>query len=146
MMLKDNMIMFRNLKGFSQEEIAEKIGISRQAYSKWEKGVTVPDVERCALLADVYGVTVDELLKLETPKEGAVISPGPNGKHIFGTVTMNEKGQIVIPKIARDVMELQAGERLVVLGDEHEGIALIKAEIFERNAQKSLELAKKQLL
>lgn len=38
-MLKDNLIMLRNMFGMSQEEIAEKIGISRQAYAKWEKGV-----------------------------------------------------------------------------------------------------------
>ena len=40
--------------GYSQEEVAEKIGISRQAYSKWEKGTTIPDVEKCAALADLY--------------------------------------------------------------------------------------------
>lgn len=37
-MLKENLIMLRKLKGFSQEEIAEKIDISRQAYGKWESG------------------------------------------------------------------------------------------------------------
>lgn len=37
-MLSDNLILLRTLKGYSQEEIAEKIGISRQAYAKWEKG------------------------------------------------------------------------------------------------------------
>lgn len=41
-MLKENLIMLRNAHGFSQEEIAGKIGISRQAYAKWESGATVP--------------------------------------------------------------------------------------------------------
>lgn len=144
-MLKDNLIMLRNLAGFSQEEVAEKIGISRQAYAKWEKGLTIPDVEKCAALAKLYDVTVDTLLKLEPLGDDKVCSPGPNGKHIFGTVTMNEKGQIVIPKLARDVMQLQAGERLVVLGDEKEGIALIKVELFERNIEQAIGLAKLQL-
>ena len=44
------------IRSHSQEEIAEKISISRQAYAKWESGVTIPDVEKCSLLADVYGV------------------------------------------------------------------------------------------
>ena len=57
-MLKENLIMLRNTHGFSQERIAEKIGISRQAYAKWESGATVPDIEKCSLLADVYGVSV----------------------------------------------------------------------------------------
>jgi len=51
-MLKDNLIMLRNVHGFSQEELSEKIGISRQAYAKWEAGVTVPDVVRCMKLAE----------------------------------------------------------------------------------------------
>lgn len=57
-MLRDNLIMLRNLNGFSQEEIAERIGISRQAYAKWESGKTVPDIEKCSLLAEAYGVTM----------------------------------------------------------------------------------------
>ena len=60
-MLKDNLIMLRNMVGFSQEEVAEKVGISRQAYAKWEKGITIPDVESCAILAELYGVSVDAL-------------------------------------------------------------------------------------
>ena len=64
-MLKDNLVMLRRLHGFSQEELAEKIGISRQAYAKWESGATVPDVEKCGLLAEVYGTTIDGLIKTE---------------------------------------------------------------------------------
>lgn len=45
------------LEQLSQEEVAEKIGISRQAYAKWEKGET-PDVERYQKLAELYGVTI----------------------------------------------------------------------------------------
>ena len=62
-MLKGNLIMLRKLKGFSQEEIAEKIDISRQAYGKWESGETIPDIEKCALLAEVYGITIDSLIR-----------------------------------------------------------------------------------
>lgn len=144
-MLKDNLIMLRNMVGFSQEEVAEKVGISRQAYAKWEKGITVPDVESCGILAELYGVSIDSLLKDNIGFDGQVVSPGPRGKHIFGTVTMNEKGQIVIPKLARDIMKLKSGERLIVLGDENEGLALVKAELFEINVQKAIEMAKLKL-
>lgn len=144
-MLKDNLVMLRNKVGFSQEEVAEKLGISRQAYAKWEKGVTIPDVESCGILAELYGVTVDSLLKANVSYDGQVVTPGPAGKHIFGTVTMNEKGQIVIPKLARDIMKLKSGERLIVLGDENEGLALVKAEMFEINVQKAIEMSKMKL-
>lgn len=61
-MLKDNLVILRKLNNYSQEQIAEKIGISRQAYGKWESGESVPDIERCALLANIYGVTIDSLV------------------------------------------------------------------------------------
>ena len=65
-MLKENLVILRNIHGYSQEESAEKINISRQAYAKWETGATVPDIEKCSLLAAVYGVTIDSLIKTET--------------------------------------------------------------------------------
>ena len=83
-MLKDNLVMLRNTLGLSQEEVAEKIGISRQAYAKWEKGVTIPDVEKCNALAKIYGVTVDGLLNFEPVIGVENVTPGPGGKHIFG--------------------------------------------------------------
>lgn len=129
-MLKDNLIMLRNMHGYSQEEIAEKIGISRQAYGKWESGATIPDIEKCSCLAKVYGVTIDSLVKTETADGIGMIPPAPKGKNIWGSVTINERGQIVIPKAARDKFGLTGGQRLIVLSDE-EGIALIPAEIFE---------------
>ena len=63
-MLNDNLIMLRKINGYSQEEIAEKVGISRQAYAKWEKGLTIPDVEKCGLLAELYETTIDALVNL----------------------------------------------------------------------------------
>ena len=54
----------------------------------------------------------------------------PKGKHIFGVVTVGEKGQIVIPAKARKLFQISAGDQMVVLGDENQGIALIKTEYF----------------
>jgi len=142
-MLKDNLIMLRNLHGYSQEEIAEKIGISRQAYAKWESGATIPDIEKCSRLAQMYGITIDSLVKTETADGIGVIPPAPKGKNIWGSVSINERGQIVIPKAARDKFGLTAGQRLIVLSDE-EGIALIPAEIFEARMKDVIEAAMKR--
>jgi AbrB family looped-hinge helix DNA binding protein len=138
-MLKDNLVMLRNIHGFSQEAISEKIGISRQAYAKWESGATVPDVEKCALLAEVYGTTVDGLLKTEREDNLGMIPPAPKGKNIWGSVVVNDRGQIVIPKGARDRFGLTGGQRLIVLSDEH-GIALIPDKTFEAGMKRALEL------
>lgn len=139
-MLRDNLIMMRNMYGMSQEEIAEKIGISRQAYSKWESGDTVPDVEKCKRLADLYNVTIDGLLKTTNEDNIGTIPPAPKGKNIWGSVTINERGQLVIPKAAREKFGLSGGERLIVLSDE-EGIALVRAEVFEAKMRKAMEYA-----
>lgn len=138
-MLKDNLVMLRNLHGWSQEEIAEKIGISRQAYAKWERGTTVPDIEKCRLLAEVYGTTLDNLVSTGTVEGIGTFPPPPKGKSIWGSVIVNERGQIVIPKGARDRYGFTEGRRLVVLGDET-GIALVRAEILEAGIKEALEL------
>lgn len=131
-MLKENISMLRSVNGYSQEEVAEKIGISRQAYAKWEKGETVPDVERCQRLAELYGVTIDSLLNFSGKLGTTSLTPGPKGKHIFGTTKINDRGQVVIPKKARELFDIKDGDALVVLGDEAEGIAIIKADAFEK--------------
>ena len=139
-MLKENLVMLRNIHGFSQEEIAERINISRQAYAKWESGATVPDIEKCGMLAAVYGVTIDSLVKTETVEGIGSIPPAPKGKSIWGSVTINDRGQIVIPKGARDKFGLTGGTRLIVLSDE-EGIALLSAEEFENKMKMAMEYA-----
>lgn len=50
----------------------------------------------------------------------------PKGKHIFGVVKVGDKGQIVIPAKARKIFDIQPGDNLIVLGDEGQGIAIIK--------------------
>lgn len=52
------------MHGFSQEELAEKIGVSRQTLSKYETGESLPDIERCKLLAEVLDVSLDDLVRL----------------------------------------------------------------------------------
>ena len=139
-MLKDNLVMLRHLHGYSQEEIAEKINISRQAYAKWESGATVPDIEKCSRLASVYNVSIDSLVNSAAAESFQTTALTPKGKNIWGSVTVNDRGQIVIPKGAREKFGLTGGQRLIVLSDE-EGIALVAAEKFEAHIQEILELA-----
>jgi AbrB family looped-hinge helix DNA binding protein len=138
-MLRDNLLTLRSLYGYSQEEIAEKIGISRQAYAKWESGATIPDIEKCQRLAQVYGVSIDSLVKTETVEGLGTIPPAPKGKNIWGSVTINERGQLVIPKAARDRFGLTGGQRLIILSEDGEGLALIPAEIFEERMKAAVD-------
>ena len=61
-MFKDNLVELRKIHDMSQEELADKIGVSRQTLSKYETGESLPDIEKCKLIADVFGVSIDDLL------------------------------------------------------------------------------------
>ncbi len=56
------------------------------------------------------------------------------GQHIFGTVKVGEKGQIVIPKEARRIFGIKPGDTLLVLGDEAQGLAVVKADVMQELA------------
>lgn len=144
-MLQENLIMLRSLAGKTQEDIAEVIGISRQAYAKWERSETIPDIEKCGRLAEFYGVTMDSLIKDDVQLEGQKMAPAPKGKHMWGVVTVNDRGQIVILKEARETFGLVNGSRLVVLGDDNEGIALVKAEQFEEKLSMAMSVLSKDI-
>lgn len=144
-MLSDNLIMLRNVHGLSQEDVAGKINISRQAYSKWESGKTIPDIEKCGKLAELYGVTIDSLIKTEQLDDGRVVLPASKGKNIWGSVTINERGQVVIPKAAREQFHLVAGQRLILLSEDGEGYALVPAEIFEKKMEDMTKFASTKL-
>lgn len=116
----NNLKIFRKQNGFTQEQIAEKLNVTRQAVAKWERGETVPDIENCIALADIYGTTVDMLVR----NLGAENSD--DKKHIFGFSKMNDKGQITLPKKCREVFGLNPGDAILVLGDENKGIALVR--------------------
>ena len=126
-----NLATLRQLNKYSQEDVAERIGVSRQAVAKWETGESIPDIVNCDALAQLYNVELSDLIHHSQEETGVNIPP--KGKHIFGTVRVGERGQIVLPKQARDVFKIKSGDRLIVLGDEspdHPGIALMKEEFF----------------
>ena len=129
-MFGKNLIQLRKMRQLTQETLAEKIGVTRQAVAKWEAGNTVPDLQTGRRLAEVLNVTLDELVSFETENQLGLMMP-PKGKHFFGIVTVGEKGQIIIPARARRLFDISPGDQMVVLGDENqEGLAVIKADSF----------------
>ena len=134
-MFRDNLVQMRKLRRLTQEDIAEKVGVTRQAVAKWEAGETVPDLDKCKMLAEILGVSLDDLANYEPDKNLGLGVP-PKGKHLFGVVTVGDKGQIVIPAKARKLFDISPGDQMVILGDETQGLALIKSENFLRNTQK----------
>jgi AbrB family looped-hinge helix DNA binding protein len=127
-MFKDNLVYLRKMKGMSQENLAARLDITRQTLSKWELGEASPDLEKSKMLADIFEVSLDDLVSYDASSEGLPVPP--KGKYIFGLVKVGEKGQIVIPAKARKIFDISQGDEFVVLGDENSGLALIKAEAF----------------
>ena len=112
----------------TQEELASKLNITRQTLSKWETGESLPDIEKSMQLAELFDISLDELVS--TNQTFPNLPLAPKGKHAFGIVTVGEKGQIVIPAKARKIFDIHAGDSLVVLGDEAQGIAIVKEQHF----------------
>ena len=138
--IANNLRSLRNRNNWSLEYVAERLEVSRQAVAKWENGDSLPDVMKCAALASLYDVTLTDLIRHNEETEGIPI--GPAGKHIFGIVPVGARGQIVLPKKARDLLNIETGDTLIVLGDTNPastGIALIDSEAFMRMTGNMME-------
>ena len=137
-MISDNISSLRKKKGLSQEALADRIGVSRQTVAKWESGESAPDVVHCDAMAEVFDVTLDALVH-EDLEAGAP----PQGRYVFGTVTVGDKGQIVIPVKARRIFNIKPGDDLMVLGADNQGLALMPADLF-LEAARILEQSRSQ--
>ena len=139
-MIHENIQFFRREKGLTQEALAELVGVSRQTIAKWEAGESTPDLELAGRLAQALDASLDELINAPMPTVAENLHP--QGKHIFGLVTVGDKGQIVIPVKARRMFGITPGTQLLVLGDENQGLALMDSRFFLlageviRNAEK----------
>lgn len=128
-MLCENLYTLRKGRKLSQEQVAEAVGVTRQAVAKWECGEALPDLTNTIALAQLYDITLDELVHFDSAAAGG-LPVVPGGKYMFGTVTVGEKGQIVIPVKARKIFGIKPGDSLVVLGDIQQGLALVDAQVF----------------
>ena len=127
-MIGKNLQKLRKQKSLTQEALAEAVGVARQTIAKWEAEESTPDLESSGRLASALEVTLDDLVN--APEYELDSRPGMRGKHMFGVVTVGDKGQIVIPVRARRVFNIRPGDQLMVLGDENSGIALMDAKFF----------------
>ena len=134
-MIFQNIALLRRRAGLSQEALGERLGVTRQTVAKWENGESVPDVLHADRLAELFEVSLDELVHASAAEGG----PPPKGKYLFGTVTVGDKGQIVIPVRARRSFGIRPGDDLVLVGDIERGLALLKADFFAEAAQRMQE-------
>ncbi|MDE7208921.1 MAG: helix-turn-helix domain-containing protein [Clostridia bacterium] len=86
MTFNEKLTRLRKTSGMSQEELAEKVSVSRQAISKWELGDAIPDTDKVIALSKIFNVTIDYLLKdeLENPTATVIMCEKPD-KNIFAS-------------------------------------------------------------
>ena len=73
MNIADRIQYLRKQKGYSQEELADKVGVSRQAVSKWESEQSTPDLEKVIAMSELFEVTTDYILKGIEPDRKSVV-------------------------------------------------------------------------
>ena len=94
------------------------------------KRESTPDLHNSMKIADLFGVTLDALVNHNSEEMGVDIPP--KGQHFFGTATVGERGQIVIPKKAREIFRINPGDSIVIIGDEDRGLALAPEKMIKR--------------
>ena len=79
MTFSDKLIALRRKAGWSQEELAERLNVSRQSVSKWESAQSMPDIDKIVQMSSLFGVTTDYLLKdgRDDPQPAAAETPSP---------------------------------------------------------------------
>ena len=130
-MLDANIRWLRKQDNLSQEDFAERFGVSRQSVAKWESGESTPDLQKCREIAQFYDITIDTLICVSL--DGVEVNANTTeGKYIFGMVKMEQDGRVTLPEYAREVFGLKPGDRLMVMGDTAKGgIALAKVSLGE---------------
>ena len=71
-MFSDNLVELRKINNMTQEELAEKIGVSRQTLSKYETGESLPDIEKSMMIANTFGVSLDDLMNFRKDDEDSL--------------------------------------------------------------------------
>ncbi len=121
-----NLKKLRKTARLTQEQVAEKLNVSRQSVAKWESGDTLPDIDNCIMLAKLYNVTIDDLIGYAKDEK----NDAPSGKHMFGVVKIDSKNRIAIPEKAMKIFDIKAGDKLLLMGDEAQGFAMVKLNNF----------------
>ena len=97
MSLGDKIAELRRQRGWSQENLAERLGVTRQSVSKWESGASVPDLDKIIGLSELFGVTTDYLIKCEGAAEAAPSEEDPS---------VDQHSRYVTASMAREFIEL----------------------------------------
>lgn len=112
MTFAENVKMLRKQAGMSQEQLAEKLGVSRQAVTKWETGAGIPDIENIMAISMLFDISIDDLLSNERGSKKVVET-----EYLYESITEYD-----IDESKHYDMKLEGAKRLILAGYEGEKI------------------------
>lgn len=127
--IADNLKFLRYRNGYTLENIAEIISVSRQTVSKWETGDSVPDLLNCVKLANLYKVSIDELVNKSLKLVASNDFCEDNGC-ICGVVDISNDCNIQLPEIVMNLFDIKPNDKLLLLADKKQGMAFVKCSRF----------------
>ena len=146
--IADRLVKLRKKYGYSQEELADKLGLSRQAVSKWERAEASPDTDNLICLAKLYGVSLDELLatdedvdtivkeqvkeEKETPKDDRIVinDDGVYLKSKKGSsISITDDGVVCVDKNGKIVKKLPEHKKAMAVIGGIEGVLFLLAAV-----------------
>lgn len=127
--ISENLSLLRQKNQYTLEALAEIISVSRQTIAKWEAGDSFPDIMNCMKLASLYKISLDELVN-KPLKDVMCNDFTTEGDHICGVVNISEEGSIDIPDAVMEMFEMRCGDKVLLLADKKQGIALVKCSQF----------------
>lgn len=114
MILAEKIMLLRKEQGWSQEELAVRLGVSRQSVSKWESMASLPDLDKILKMSELFGVSTDYLLKDEAPQEVGCINGETDEGDTARTVTLEEANGY-LATVRETTPRIAAGVSLCIL-------------------------------
>lgn len=116
MIFADKLIKLRKQQGWSQEELAEKLGVTRQSVSKWESMASIPDLDRIIKLSRIFDVSTDYLLKEEMEEQkGEELSAGRDEEQSAARHVSLQEGNDFMQQAKSSAVKIAAGVSLCIL-------------------------------
>ena len=128
--IAENLRLMRGKHGYTMENLAEIILVSRQTVAKWESGESYPDIMNCMKLSSLYKISLDELVNKPLREVESDEFTSTDNK-ICGVLDISEEGTIRIPATVMEMFDLHPGERVLLLADRKQGIAMVKCSQFD---------------
>ena len=126
----------RNMMKMTQEELAERMSVSRQTVAKWENGESVPDIIKCSELAKIFNLSLDDIAAVFIESDDNT-QARPKDDFFFGTCVI-KNNNIALPESALRQFRFHNGDEFLLLGDSSQSLVLISKAGFSSYASKIL--------